>query len=300
MYDLIIVGSGVAGLGAVIYARRFEMKTLVLGDAEGGTITQTHLVENYPGFKSLSGLELARNLLDHAKSLKAEIKTASVSKIEVSAKSGNFEVSVGNEKFEARAIIFATGTEHRKLDVPGEEEFVNRGVSYCATCDAPFFKNKIVAVIGGSDSAVKESLVTAEHATKVFVIYRGEKLRAEPINLRRMKAKENIKVKCCANILEIYGNEKVEGVKLDSKENLKLDGVFIEIGGIPRSELAKNLGVAINKKNEIEIDRFARTNVPGVFAAGDVTNANWKQAITGVAEGAHAANQAFEFLQKKE
>ncbi len=298
MHDLIIIGSGVAGLGAAIYARRFEMKTLVLGDAEGGTITQTHLVENYPGFKSLSGLELARKLLDHAKSLDVEIKTASVQSVEKTE--AGFEIKTASEKFEGRTVIFATGTEHRKLGVPGEDKFANRGVSYCATCDAPFFKNKIVAVIGGSDSAVKESLVTAEHAAKVFVIYRGEKLRAEPINLRRMEERENIEVKCCVNILEIYGNEKVEGVKLDNGEDLKLDGVFVEIGGIPRSELAKNLGVAINEKGEIKIDRFARTNVSGIFAAGDVTDADWKQAITGVAEGAHAANQVFEFLQKKE
>jgi len=276
MYDLIIIGSGVAGLGAAIYARRFEMKTLVLGDAEGGTITQTHLVENYPGFKSLSGLELAQNLLDHAKSLGTEIKTASVQSIEKTE--AGFKIKTASEKFEGRTVIFATGTEHRKLGVPGEEKFANRGVSYCATCDAPFFKNKIVAVIGGSDSAVKESLVTAEHAAKVFVIYRGEKLRAEPINLRRMEERENIEVKCCVNILEIYGNEKVEGVKLDNGEDLKLDGVFIEIGGIPRSELAKNLGVAINEKGEIRIDRFARTNMPGIFAAGDVTDADWKHA----------------------
>jgi len=299
MYDLIIIGSGVAGLGAAIYARRFELKTLILGDAEGGTITQTHLVENYPGFKSLSGLELARNLLDHAKSLGAEIKTASVLKIEILNRGGNFKVKTAGEEFEGRTIIFATGTKHRKLAVIGEQEFTNRGVSYCATCDAPFFKNKTVAVIGGSDSAVKESLVAAEHAAKVFVIYRGEKLRAEPINLRRMAAKENIEVKCCANILEIYGNEKVEGMKLDNGEDLKLNGIFVEIGRTPRSELAENLGVAMNEKGEIKIDRFARTNVPGVFAAGDVTDADWKQAITGAAEGAHAANQAFEYLQKQ-
>jgi len=297
MYDLIIVGSGVAGLGAAIYARRFDMKTLVVGDIEGGTITLTHLVENYPGFKSLSGLELAQNILEHARGLEAEIKIGSVSKVEKVGET--FKVTVGKEEFEAKTVIIATGTKHRKLGVPGEKEFENKGVSYCATCDAPFFKGKNVALVGGSDSAVKESLVTAEHAAKVTILYRGDKLSAEPINLRRMEAKENIEAICCGSITEIYGKETVQGVKLDNGKDLKFDGVFIEIGRLPRSDLAKGLGVELNDTNEIKIDRFARTNVPGVFAAGDVTNADWKQAITGVAEGAHAANQAFEYISQQ-
>lgn len=297
MYDLIIIGSGVSGLGAAIYARRFEMQTLVIGDLEGGTITLTHLVENYPGFKSLSGLELAQNILGHAKDLDAEFKTGSVSKLEKTE--NGFRASVGEETFEAKSVIIATGTEHRKLDVTGEAEFTNKGVSYCATCDAPFYKGKTVALVGGSDSAVKESLIAAEHAEKVFILYRGEKLRAEPINLRRMETKENIEPVLKINITEIYGSEKVEGVKLDNGDDLKLDGVFVEVGRIPRSDIAKELGVELNDKGEITIDRFARTNVPGVFAAGDVTDADWKQAITGVAEGAHAANQAFEFLASR-
>jgi len=297
MYDTIIIGSGCAGLGAAIYARRFEMNILALGDLEGGTITQTHLVENYPGFKSLSGFELAKNLIDHAKSLNAELKIVKVSSIEKI--DDIFHVKTDNETFETKAIIIATGTEHRKLDVPGEKEFKNRGVSYCATCDAPFFREKIVAIVGGSDSAVKESLVLAKHAQKVYIIYRGEKLRAEPINIKRMESKQNIELICCTNILEILGNGKVEKIKLDSNKELDIDGVFIEIGRLPRSQLAKELGCELNTVNEIKIDRFARTNVSGVFAAGDVTNADWKQAITGVAEGAHAANQAFEFLNSK-
>ncbi len=295
MYDLVIIGSGVAGLGAAVYARRFEMKVLVIGDLEGGTITLTHLVENYPGFESLSGLELAQNILKHARNLGAEIKSATVTKVEKTE--NRFLVKTANEKFESKTVIFATGTEHRKLEAKGAAEFENKGVSYCATCDAPFFKGKHVALVGGSDSAVKESLIAAQHAAKVTVLYRGEKLRAEPINIRRMEAAENIETKCCVNIEEIYGSEKVEGVKLDNGEDLKLDGIFIEIGRLPRNEIAKDLGVELNKKGEIKITRFAETNVAGVFAAGDVTDADWKQAVTGVAEGAHAANQAFEYLQ---
>ncbi|MFA6457803.1 MAG: FAD-dependent oxidoreductase [Patescibacteria group bacterium] len=296
MYDLIIIGSGVAGCGAAIYARRFEMQTLVIGDAEGGTITLTHLVENYPGSKSLSGFQLAQNLLDHAKGLGADFRSTRVESVEKIPQ--GFRVKTKQEVFEAKTIILATGTEHRKLEVPGSAEFEHKGVSYCATCDAPFYKGKTVALVGGSDSAVKESLIAAEHAAKVWILYRGKNLGAEPINLRRLDSKKNIETKCCVNVVEIFGQEKVEGVKLDSGEKIKLDGIFIEIGRLPRNELAKKLGITLNEKGEIKIDRFARTNIAGVFAAGDVTDADWKQAITGVAEGAHAANQAFEFLQK--
>lgn len=298
MYDLIIIGSGCAGLGAAVYARRFEMNTLVIGDLEGGTITQTHLVENYPGYKSLSGFELAEHLLDHAKSFGAELKTATIEKAEKIE--AGFRVTAGKETFESKALIIATGTEHRKLDVPGETEFTNKGVSYCATCDAPLFKGKTVAIVGGSDSAVKESLITAEHAKKVYIIYRKDKFRAEPINIRRMEAKDNIEPIFNANIETIYGEKLLKGVKLDTGKDLPLDGLFIEIGRLPRSELAKQLEIKLAENGEITTDKLSQTNVPGIFAAGDVTNTEWKQAITGVAEGAHAANQAFEYISKRQ
>ncbi|MDD5178909.1 MAG: FAD-dependent oxidoreductase [Candidatus Gracilibacteria bacterium] len=192
MYDVVIIGSGVAGLGAAVYARRFEMQTLVIGELPGGAITQTHLVENYPGFISLSGFELAQKLLTHAESLKAEFRNEKVEGVEKIEK--GFRVKLGKESVEARSVIIATGTNHRKLEVKGEKEFTNRGVSYCATCDAAFFKGKTVAIVGGSDSAVKESLVAAKHAAKVIILYRGEKLRAEPINIRRMEAEKNIEI----------------------------------------------------------------------------------------------------------
>ncbi len=294
MIDVVIIGSGCAGLGAAIYARRFEMSTLVLGDLEGGTITQTHLVENYPGFKSLSGLALAKELLDHARSLGAELKTVSAEKIEKT--DTGFKVTAGKETYEAKSVILATGTDHRKLDVPGEVEFTNKGVSYCATCDSPFFKDKTVALIGGSDSAVKESLIAAEHAAKVYIIYRKDQFRAEPINIRRMEAKDNIEPIFNTNVTAIYGEGVVKGVKLDTGKDLELDGVFVEIGRLPRNDLAKQLNLKLAENGEIITDRLSRTDVSGVFAAGDVTNIEWKQAITGVAEGAHAANQAFEFI----
>lgn len=295
MHDLIIIGSGVAGCGAAIYARRFELKTLVLGDAEGGAIAATHLVENYPGSRSLSGFQLARNLVEHAKGVGAEFKNTRVKSVE--KVKNKFVVETTNETFEAKSLILATGTSHRRLEgIPGGIEFENKGVSYCATCDAPFYNGKVVALVGGSDSCVNESLILAEHAAKVWILYRGDKLRAEPINMRRLEGKKKIEVKTNVNVLEIFGQEKVEGVRLDNGEELKLDGVFVQIGRIPRSTLAEKLGVELNAKGEIKIDRYAHTNVPGVFAAGDVTDSDWKQVITGVAEGAHAAHEVFEFL----
>jgi len=295
-YDVLIIGSGVAGLGAAIYAQRFDLKTLVIGDLPGGTITKTHLVENYPGFTSLTGMELGNNIAEHAKATGAELKMGSVKTAEQI--DGGFKIVTGtDEEITAKAVIIATGTEHRKLGAPGEEEFNNKGVSYCATCDGPFFRGKDTVIIGGSDSAVKESLVLAEHASSVKIIYRKDKLRAEPINIRRMEAKDNIEVIYNANVVEITGEQMVTGVKLDTGDELAVGGVFVEIGRLPRAEVGKQLGCEIDEKTgEIVTDRYSKTNVPGVFAAGDVTNTDWKQAITGVAEGAHAANQAFEYI----
>jgi thioredoxin reductase (NADPH) len=293
-YDLVILGAGVSGLGAAVYATRFGMKTLVLGELMGGVITTTHVVENYPGFITLTGLELGNKLKDHAVAVGAEIVQRKVTSIE--AKDGGFVISDGKDSWEGKTLLIATGTSYRSLNVPGEKELANKGVSYCATCDGPFFKNKTVAIIGGSDSAVKESLFLAEHAAKVYIIYRGEQVHPEPINLKRMEANEKIEVVNKSNVVEIYGNGKVEGVKLDTGKDMKLDGVFVAIGHEPRNELIKNLGITLTEWGEVIIDKESRTNVPRIYAAGDITDTEWKQAIVGVAEGVKAAHSAFEDL----
>lgn len=292
--DVVILGSGSAGLAAAIYARRFELETLVLGDLPGGTIVQTHLVENYPGFASLSGSELMQNFLAHAQSLQTEIRQARVTAVQATAE--GFVVQAGQAQIGTKALIFATGTIYRRLNIPGEKEFENKGVSFCATCDAPFYKGQRVAVIGGSDSAVKEGLLLAEHTRQVLIIYRRDQLRAEPINLRRLEQKANIKVICNEEVTEIFGDEKVTGVQLKSGARLDLAGVFVEIGRLPRTELAAKLGVALNEQREIKIDRNSKTNLAGVFAAGDCTDSSFKQALTAAAEGARAAQAAFEFI----
>lgn len=299
IYDFIIVGGGCAGLGASIYASRFNLSTLILSEFIGGTITTTHLVENYPGFISLSGYELAEKLIEHAKANHVEMKDGY--RVEAIEKKGDlFEVTFGSTVYQAHSVLLATGTRYRKLGVPGEEKLASKGVSYCATCDGGFFRGKNVIMVGGGDSAVKESLILAEHAAHVTIVYRGEKItKAEPINMKRMEQTPNIDVKLSTNIVEIIGEEKVEAVRFDNGEVMPIEGVFIEIGRIPITDLVDTLGVEKNAKGEIIIDSMSRTSVPGFFAAGDVAASEWKQAIVGVAEGTKAAYEAFNYVSEK-
>jgi thioredoxin reductase (NADPH) len=204
------------------------------------------------------------------------------------------------QQFKARTICIATGSERRKLGIPGEKKFAGRGVSYCATCDGPFFKEKIVCVIGGSDSAAKEALFLAQNTKKVYIIYRGKEIRAEPINKKRVYENEKIEIIYETNVTEIKGENSVRAVVFDNGKEFKVDGVFIEVGSIPNSDVAKRIGVKTNEKGEIIINRKSETNVPGIFAAGDVADAPFKQAITGVAEGVIAAYSAFDYLKEME
>ena len=301
MYDVVIIGSGVTGYGAGMYAGRLGLKTMIIGDTPGGTITLTDTVENYPGFKKLTGQELADNLKEHALDYKefVSIKESKATKIEKNKE--GFTVSMKDEKIKSKTIIYATGTKHRELKVPGHDEFKNKGVHYCALCDGFFYRGKTVTIVGGSDSAVKEALVLAEHAKKVYIIYRKENVRAEPVNLKRMQNQKKIEVINNTNVIEIKGDTTgVTSVVLDKEYNknkeLNLDGVFIAIGQIPLSDVAKSADVKLNKKNEIIINRKSETNIPGFFAAGDVVDTHFKQAITGVAEGVFAAYGAYEYI----
>ncbi len=298
VYDLIIIGSGMSGMAAAIYAGRFEMKTLVIGELPGGTITLTHLVENYPGYKRLSGLELAGHLQEHVADIGVETKQGKIEKIERAGADGLFTITASNgDTYQTKTILLATGTEHRKLGAPGEEEFTNKGVSYCATCDGPFFRDKVVAIVGGSDSAVKESLLLAKYAAQVYIVYRKEEVRAEPINKKRMEATENIKVINNTNITEILGGPTVNKIKFDTGKELECEGVFIEIGRTPRTDLAVQIGADLNKKSEVIINKASETNIPGFYSAGDCTDTDWKQAIVGVAQGCMAAYSAYQYVE---
>ncbi|UCH05102.1 MAG: FAD-dependent oxidoreductase [Candidatus Thorarchaeota archaeon] len=303
MYDLVVIGSGVTGYAAAMYAARLDLSVAVIGDVDGGTITLTDDVANYPGFIQLTGKELADKLKEHALDYPVTIETGTVADVFRDSQDF-FYVVTNNKTFLAKTVLFATGMKERELEVPGHDELRNRGVSYCALCDAPLFKDKVVAVIGGSDSAAKEALLLAKYCPKVYMIYRKAKIRPEPINARRIEADSGIEVITETNVTEVFGDSRVTGVRLDKPFNgsdvLELDGIFVAIGGIPYSDLAKKLGVETNEKGEIAIDRSSRTNVEGVFAAGDVADTEFKQAITGVAEGVHAAYQAYRYVNERE
>ncbi len=303
MYDVAIVGSGVTAYGAAMYAARLDLSVVAIGNVEGGTITLTDDVANYPGYIQLTGKELAEKIKDHALDYPVLLETGTVTDI-FQSKENIFYVVTENKTFLAKSIILATGMKERELEVPGHDELKNKGVSYCALCDAPLYKDKTVGVVGGSDSAAKEALLLAKYCPKVYIIYRREKIRPEPINAKRIERESKIEVITETNVIEILGENKVTGVKLDKPYNgsdsLKLDGVFVAIGGIPYSNLAKKLGVKLNEKGEIMIDRSSRTNIDGIFAAGDVVDSEFKQAITGVAEGVHAAYQAYKYVNENE
>jgi len=302
-FDLIIVGSGPAGLTASIYASRYQLKNVVIGKVLGGTITLAHKVENFPGFKAISGLELAQKMGEQVKGLGTEIIIDEVEKI-TKADSGFQIFAQSGKQFESQALIVATGTERRKLDIPGEEKYLSRGVSYCTTCDIPFFRDKVVALIGGSNGAVSGAVHAAAFAQKVYIIYRRDQLRAEPAWVEQALANEKIEVIYSTNIMEIQGDKsKVTGVKLDKpyqgKGVLATDGVFIEIGGVPVSNLLQTLGVQVSKAGFVDVDKVMKTNVTGLFVAGDFTDESQvlQQAILACAQGAIAAFSAFKYLQ---
>lgn len=303
LYDLIILGLGPAGLSASIYASRYRIKHLVVGELLGGTLTVIPQVENYPGFQKISGLALTKRLVDQVKSLGGEIKVAGLA--EISRQKQIFQVKTkSGETLTAKTLIMATGMERRKLGVPGEVKYLGAGVSYCATCDAAFFKGKTVAVVGGSNAAVMSVLHLVEFASKVYLIYRGEELRAEPIWIERVLASPKVEVIYQTNIAEILGNgQKVTGAKLDKpyqgKDQIDLDGLFVEIGGVPVIALVKPLGVVLDDKGFIKVAPDMTTNVPGLFAAGDIASVfgEMQQIVVAVAEGALASLSVFQYLK---
>ncbi|MEM5871990.1 MAG: FAD-dependent oxidoreductase [Candidatus Aenigmatarchaeota archaeon] len=302
-YDLIIVGLGPAGCTAGIYATRYALKTLIVGSIPGGQANEAYQIDNYPGLLNISGIELMKKLMDHVKTLGADIVFNEV--VEIKKKENTFVVKTYSESYESKSVILATGSKKRNLNIPGEEEFRGRGVSYCATCDAAFFKNKIVCVIGGGNAAIMSAMMLAEHAKKVYIAYRKEKkdMRAMPSWIEKAEKNEKIEMIFSAIPKRIEGKEKVEAIVFDkNSEEFKLtvDGVFIEIGSEPQNSLAKQLGIELTKEGKIKVDEEMKTNIEGVFAAGDVTNAsaNFEQIIVACAEGAIAARSAYQYLKK--
>lgn len=298
IYDIIILGAGTAGMAASIYGARFGLSTLIIGEEVGGTINETDAIENYPGFIKISGSELAERFKEQVKAVGGEIKIERIK--DLKKEKERFFVITDSGKYEGKTILFALGARHKKLGVKGEEEFASRGVSYCPTCDAAFFKRKRVAVIGGGDGAAYAANLLSNFADKVFVIVRKDKMRAEPINLNRIINNHKIEIIYNTNVVEILGDKSVNKVKIDKpfkgSNFIELEGVFVMIGHIPNTELAEKIGLRLNERKEIIINENSETNIPGVYAAGDCADKPFKQIITGAAEGVKAAFSAYRYL----
>jgi thioredoxin reductase (NADPH) len=296
-FHVLIVGGGPAAVSAAIYCHRFDLKTIMIGQEYGGAIARTYLLENYPGFPEISGYDLMEEFQKHYEHFKIPFEYETITAIE-KMESGIFTVTdSGGTQYQADCVIVTTGTRHRKLDIPGEDDFHGRGESYCGTCDGPFFRDKKIIVVGGSDSAAVEALFLSRFGKKVSIVYRREKIRSEPINTARVEANEKIEIINNTKIVKINGTQNVESVEFDDGTIFPVDGVFIEIGAIPQSDIVKDLGVILNKKGEIVVDKFAQTNIPGLFAAGDVTDIREKQMIIACGQAVTASHSVREYLE---
>jgi thioredoxin reductase (NADPH) len=297
VYDLIIIGAGPAGLTAAIYAARYKLNFLLIGELVGGLATEAHKVSNYPGVKDLSGIELMNLFRTQAEALGTTIEEASVQGI--GKRKDKFVVKTANAVHEAKAVILALGLQHRKLNAQGEDEFLGKGVSYCATCDGAFYKNKNVVVVGGGNSAVSAAVMLAKIAKKVYLVYRGDKLKAEPAWVEELSRFRNAEIVYNANVSKVSGKEFVEKIELDTGKTLDADGLFVEVGVVPSTILAKSLGVRLDDNGFISVDNEMNTNAAGVFAAGDITNGSgFKQIVIACGQGAIAAYSAYKFVAK--
>jgi thioredoxin reductase (NADPH) len=295
-YDLIIIGAGPAGLTAGLYAVRSGLKVVIISKDIGGTANSILELENWPGFKG-SGTELMKQFYEQVKKYDIDFIMTDVENIK--KENEEFIVETKKKKLQSKAIILATGTKRKELDIPGEEELKGKGVSYCVTCDGFFFKDKIVGVIGGSDCAATSALSLSDIVKKVYVIYRGEKLRCEDINSKKLEEKENVEIIYNAIPKEIKGEEKVKSliIKNETDKEIELDGVFIEIGAVALTKFVKNLKLKLDD-DYIVVDEEMKTSVQGIFAAGDVTHHKLKQVVVASGQGAIAAKSAYGYLKK--
>jgi thioredoxin reductase (NADPH) len=302
-HDLIIVGAGPAGLTAAIYAGRSRMKTIVIEMMmPGGWMALTDVLENYPGVGTVHGVELSQRMAEQAKAFGAETVSGAVSAVEPVG--DGFEVAVGGRRHLGRTVIIASGTDYRKLGVPGETELAGRGVSYCATCDGPFYRDKEIAVVGGGDSALQEAIYLTTFASKVYLIHRRDEFRAVPILAERVQ--ENDKIEClCSHVVErINGKDGVDSIdvrsmKADRVQTLPVAGVFMFVGLDPRTEFLAGT-VETDERGFILTDQQMKTNVRGLLAAGDCRSKLLRQISTAVGDGATAAFAAKLFLDEGE
>lgn len=303
MYDVIIVGSGPAGLTAAIYTTRANLKTLIIaGSKWGGQLMLTTLVENYPGFpEGIQGPDLMLAMRKQAEHHGAEIADLDFAKADFSKRP--FSILAGDKTYEGKSVIIATGADTKWLGVPGEKEKIGRGVSSCAPCDAPFFRGKNTIVVGGGDSAMEEGLVLTKFANSVTLVHRRGKFKASKIMLDRAQKNPKIKFILNSEVVEVLGQEKVSGVKIKNNKTLevselRVDGVFVAIGHLPNTSVFK--GIELDEQGFIVVHNHTKINVDGVFVAGDVHDSHYKQAVTAAGFGCMAALEVERWLSNQD
>ena len=292
IYDLLIVGGGIAGITAAIYAARKEMSFAIISPEFGGEIVNTTFVENWPGIKSISGKELAKGYVEHMKSLNVEIIEDAVTAVTYDK---NFLVTTYGGVYESKTLIWATGSRYKELGVQGEGELRGRGVTYCSICDGPLYKNKTVAVIGAGNNALTSAIYMSNIAKKVYILVRSEKIRGDPVLLDALKSHLNVEIVVNARVKIINGEKKVTSVTLDNGQHVELDGVIINIGYIPITDPIKDI-VELNDMGYVEVDGKNMSTLPGLFAAGDVVYNAYKQLVISASDGAVAALGAYDYV----
>lgn len=298
MYDVVIIGAGPAGLTAAIYTRRAAKKVLVLeAKVYGGQIVNTLDIENYPAEEHISGYDFATKLYNQAKNLGAEIVFEKVISIEANGKQK--KVITTDNVYEASSVIIATGSENKKLGLPNEDQLIGKGISYCATCDGAFYKNKKVAVVGGGNTALEDALYLADVAEKVYLIHRRSEFRGEDSTVSRLKGKENIQFVLNSNVTKLNAGNKLESIEVASTDGkvrtIEIDGLFVAIGRIPESKAFANL-IKLDDAGYIEADEKCHTNVDGIFVAGDSRTKDVRQLVTAASDGAIAATEAVKYI----
>jgi thioredoxin reductase (NADPH) len=299
MYDTAIIGGGPAGLTAAIYLQRYGLKSIVFSDKLGGLIIENPFIENYPGFKSIDGVELGEKIKEQAESLGAVVQMGKIESVEREGKTFTLKTEWGDE-VKAKTIILAFGLRRRKLGAKNEDSFKGKGVSYCTTCDGPFFKNKTTVVVGGGDSAGVAALLLEKFAEKFYIVHRREEFRMQDAYLRLLKNSKKISIILNENVAECIGGKKLEKVILSSGKEIKTDGLFVEIGFEPPPSVKTNFKVDSDEHGFIKVKEDMSTGTPGVFAAGDITTGsnNFHQIVTAASEGAIAADSVRKYCLK--
>jgi len=298
--DVLIIGGGIAGLSAALYAARYDLKTYIITKELGGATTTAWIIDNYPGAKHIDGFDLVKTVQNQAEELGAVILSGEATRLKRDEHRFIIETSAGD--IEANSIILALGSDRRHLGLPREHELLGKGVHYCATCDAPLYKSKKVVIVGGGDSSVKGAILASSHAEHVYLVTIEKSLHGEPINMDHLQKLRNVTVRSETTISALHGEDRLTGVMLRHNngtiEELACDGIFIEIGALPTTDIAKEFGIELDEKGYIATNFMCETNIPGIMAAGDTTNmfGAFKQDITAAAQGAVAATATYRYL----